>query len=119
MPHLSSDPPDLLSEEFRKHPYPAFAVLRERFPLLHDERLGAWLVSRYEDVSRAFRDVAAFSSRSWDDQLRPLVRRSLLGMDGEEHTRHRRLISPVFQRNRLAERLSSVVEASARQLVHA
>ncbi len=119
MLHALPDPPDLLSEEFRRSPYPTFETLRRHYPLFYDARLDAWVISRYEDVTRAFRDADVFSSRSWDDQLRPLVRHSLMAMDGEEHTRHRRLISPAFHRKRLTERMSSAIEASARQLVRA
>ncbi|RCG24727.1 cytochrome P450 [Streptomyces diacarni] len=119
MSHALPDTPDLLSEEYRRSPYPIFDTLRRHHPLLYDARLDAWIISRYEDVTRAFRDADVFSSRSWDDQLRPLVQHSLMAMDGEEHTRHRRLISPAFQRKRLTERISSSIEASARQLVHA
>ncbi|MGH3439847.1 MAG: cytochrome P450 [Sciscionella sp.] len=110
---------DILSEEFQRSPYPIYETLRRNFPLFHDARLDAWLISRYEDVTRAFREADIFSSRSWDDQLRPLVHRSLMAMDGEEHARHRRLISPAFQRKRLREKIGSSIEDSARQLVHA
>ncbi|MYY83316.1 cytochrome P450, partial [Streptomyces sp. SID335] len=34
-------------------PYPAFRALREGFPLVRDELLGAWVVSRYADVCGA------------------------------------------------------------------
>ncbi|MFF3768150.1 cytochrome P450 [Streptomyces sp. NPDC001922] len=119
MSHVQPATPDLLSEEFQRSPYPTFESLRRNFPLLYDDRLDAWIISRYEDVTRAFREADVFSSRSWDDQLRPLVHRSLMAMDGEEHARHRRLISPAFHRKRLTERISSSVETSARQLVQA
>jgi pulcherriminic acid synthase len=69
-------------------------------------------------VTRAFREAEIFSSRSWDDQLRPLVHRSLMAMDGEEHAHHRRLISPAFRGKRLTAMIGSSIVDSARELVH-
>ncbi|MFJ7239300.1 cytochrome P450 [Streptomyces olivaceus] len=111
-------PPDLLSAEFERCPYPAYETFRSHYPLFHEERLNAWIISRYDDVARAFRDADAFSSRSWNDQLRPLVQQSLMAMDGEEHTRHRRLISPAFHRKQLTDRIGDSIGDCARQLLH-
>src|ERR1019366_4529434 len=37
------------SNEFIENPYPTYAALREQPPIL-DERLGAWVVTRFDDV---------------------------------------------------------------------
>ncbi|MGW5733939.1 MULTISPECIES: cytochrome P450 [Streptomyces] len=40
-----------------RDPYPLYRTLRERHPLVRDELLGAWLLSRYADVRAALADA--------------------------------------------------------------
>ncbi|MFI8873371.1 cytochrome P450 [Streptomyces sp. NPDC055243] len=40
-----------------RDPYPFYRTLREGFPLVRDELLGAWLLSRYADVRAALGDT--------------------------------------------------------------
>ena len=47
-------PPSLMTAG--QDPYPLYRTLREHFPLVYDEPLGAWLVSRYADVRAALAD---------------------------------------------------------------
>ncbi|MFC8128852.1 cytochrome P450 [Streptomyces sp. NPDC057302] len=47
----------LLDPGVERDPYPLYRTLREGFPLVHDEMLGAWLLSRYADVRAALGDV--------------------------------------------------------------
>ena len=44
-----------LSYEFRRDPYPIYARLRAEAPVSRNA-LGAWLLTRYDDVSAALRD---------------------------------------------------------------
>lgn len=47
----------LLSPDVARDPYPHYRVLREAHPLVRDELLGAWLLSRYADVRAALADA--------------------------------------------------------------
>lgn len=47
----------LLATDVAHDPYPLYRTLREDFPLVRDELLGAWLLSRYADVRAALGDV--------------------------------------------------------------
>lgn len=49
--------PSLLTPGVARDPYPLYRTLREDFPLVRDELLGAWLVSRYADVRAVLGDV--------------------------------------------------------------
>ncbi|MEV0526320.1 cytochrome P450 [Streptomyces sp. NPDC050439] len=49
--------PSLLSADVARDPFPHYRLLRERHPLVRDELLGAWLLSRYADVRAALVDV--------------------------------------------------------------
>ena len=48
--------PDILSNEFSADPYSAYQIMRDDFPLIWHEAMQSYIISRYEDVSRAFRD---------------------------------------------------------------
>lgn len=48
--------PDILSPEFAADPYAAYRVMREGFPLIWHEPMRSYIISRYEDVERAFKE---------------------------------------------------------------
>ncbi|MEV0091449.1 cytochrome P450 [Streptomyces sp. NPDC050738] len=60
----TTGPPGLFDGGLDRDPYPAYRVLRERYPLVHDLRLGAWVVSRYADVAAALTDPRLVRPRS-------------------------------------------------------
>ena len=45
-------------------PFPAYAALRREEPVMFDERVGYWVVSRYDDVREVFSDWESFSSEN-------------------------------------------------------
>ncbi|MBO0516294.1 cytochrome P450 [Streptomyces beijiangensis] len=57
-------PPGLFTGGRDRDPYPVYRVLRERYPLVYDARLDAWLVSRYADVVSALTDPRLVRPRS-------------------------------------------------------
>ena len=76
--------------------------------MYRNDELGFWALSRYDDVSTGFRDVAAFSNANgvmvepsmWGPDASRFI--SFLGMDPPEHTRMRGLISRAFTPRRVA-----------------
>lgn len=48
----------------QKDPFPAYAELRREEPVMFDERLGYWVVTRYDDVKAVFDDWETFSSEN-------------------------------------------------------
>ncbi|KPC59167.1 cytochrome P450 [Streptomyces chattanoogensis] len=112
-------PPDILSPEFEADPYSAYRVLREHYPLLRDPRTGSYLVSRYEDVQRAFRDPV-FTSDNYAWQIEPVHGgRTLPQMSGREHAVRRALVAPAFRGRDLREKFLPVIERNARELIDA
>lgn len=98
-----------------------YGRLRERCPVAHSGRYGGfWAVTRYRDVQRVMRDPATFSSGKGIVIPRNPAsgRRPPLHYDPPEHTAYRRVISPVFRRERLRW-LVPVVTALAADLVAA
>ncbi|QUX27549.1 cytochrome P450 [Nocardiopsis akebiae] len=110
--------PDILSPEFLANPYPAYRTMRERAPLFWHEATQSYVVSRYEDVRRAFRDEA-FTTRNYDWQLEPVHGRTILQLDGREHAVRRALVAPAFRGRELRERFWPVIERNSGELIDA
>jgi cytochrome P450 len=88
--------PGFLSDEVAADPYAFYERLREESPIHWDEGLGGYLVSRHADVGAAYRHPL-FSTRNYEISLEPVFGRSLLQMDGAEHSRKRALVTPYFR----------------------
>lgn len=108
--------PDILSPRFAADPYAAYRVLRDDYPLLWHEGSASYLISRYEDVRRAFRDEV-FTTRNYAWQLEPVHGRTLVQMSGREHAVHRALVAPAFRGRMLEEQILPVIEQNARELI--
>ena len=121
---------ELLAEHAVADPYAHFARLREAVPLHRDERLGAWLVLRYDDVRAAFRD-----SRLSADRVSPyferrrahgaaereratfeVLTRWIVFTDPPRHTRLRKLVDYAF-RPRAVERMRGWIASLVDELV--
>lgn len=110
-------PPDILSPEFAADPYPAYGVLREHYPLFHDKGTDSYLLSRYEDVQRAFREPV-FTTDNYAWQIEPAHGgRTLPQMNGREHAVRRALVAPAFRGRELQETFLPVIERNARELI--
>ncbi|TCB97227.1 cytochrome P450 [Micromonospora zingiberis] len=88
--------PAFLSSEVAEDPYAYYRRLRAESPVHWDEGLGGYLLSRHADVATAYKSPA-FSTRNYEVHLEPVFGRSLLQMDGAEHSRKRALVSPYFR----------------------
>jgi nocardicin N-oxygenase len=102
---MHEEPPSFPFKAAELYEPPAeFACLREERPVVKvvmPTGDPAWLVTRHADVRQVLSDPRlsrAAASRQDAPRLRPLPpdRFSILAMDPPEHTRLRRLVSPVF-----------------------
>ena len=78
-------------------PYPMFAMLRQTQPVMRSEFANriAWVVTKYDDCLAILKDADTFSSRS-NAEVGKIMGRTVIEMDGKEHTRHRALVQQVF-----------------------
>ena len=124
---------ELLADHAVADPYSYLAALRESAPLHRDERLGAWLVLRYDDVRDAFRDARLSSDRvsPYFERRRThgvaereratfeVLTRWIVFIDPPRHTRMRKLVDYAF-RPRAVERMrgwiASLVDELAQEL---
>jgi cholest-4-en-3-one 26-monooxygenase len=84
-------------------PHDQYAYLREHEPChwyeTHDPDLlpDTWLVSRYEDVRAIDRDATRFiSAKGVSMKAAQVTSKNMIVMDGEEHSRNRRMVSQAF-----------------------
>lgn len=107
-------------------PFPAYAALRAEEPVMYDERVGYWVVSRYDDVKAVFSDWETFSSENAQAPVRPRgAEASRIMKEGgftaysglsarvpPEHTRIRKAAAKAFTPRRY-----KALEPSIRELV--
>lgn len=81
-----------------RDPYSVYRRLRHEQPVTHLESpMGtAYLVTRYDDVVAILKNVAMYSSRSNQRGIGMVMGRTILEMDGQDHLRHRKIISPAL-----------------------
>jgi cytochrome P450 len=119
---LGFDPGD---PGFIADPYPVFEELRQRHPVLYDERTDQWLVTRHEDVNRLLRDrrlgrtylhqsthaeMGRPEPPEWHAPFVELNGNGMLDREPPDHTRLRRLVQKAFT-PRTVENLRPRVQA--------
>lgn len=110
--------PDILSPAFAADPYGAYRIMRESHPLILHEATNSYVVSRYEDVERVFKDKAGeFTTDNYDWQIEPVHGRTILQLSGREHAVRRALVAPAFRGTDLQEKFLPVIERNARELI--
>ncbi|GHJ35559.1 cytochrome P450 [Streptomyces sp. TS71-3] len=110
--------PDILSAEFAADPYPAYRMMRDSAPLIWHEGMKSYIVSRYEDVERVFKDRdGEFTTDNYDWQLEPVHGKTILQLSGREHSVRRALVAPAFRGSELQEKFLPVIERNSRELI--
>lgn len=130
----------LLDPEFDDDPIGTYARLREMAPLVPIGFPGGppvWLVTRHEDVSSAMSDPRlvvdhqnvpghqgpsladqAIAALDLPDEFREYLAANLMLVDGQYHSRLRRLVTPAFTARRM-KALRPRIEAISAQLIDA
>lgn len=111
-------PPDIFSPEFIADPYPLYRRMRDEHPLYFHGPTQAWILSRYDDVKKALNDPA-FTTRSYAAQTEPLLGRTLIQLEGREHSLQRGLLTPSFREGILGERFSALIGGAIDELTGA
>jgi pulcherriminic acid synthase len=111
-----SAPPDVFSAEFVRDPYPHYSVMRDQYPLYFHPQAHAWILSRYEDVHAALTNPV-FTTRSYAVQTEPLLGKTIIQLDGREHSIQRNLLQPSFRAGSIQTRFVPLIETTVRELV--
>ncbi|WP_329283893.1 cytochrome P450 [Streptomyces sp. NBC_00691] len=84
--------PDILSAQYAADPYPYYQEMLTSFPLYLHPATGFYLVSRHAEVTRVLQEPP-FTNEVYAWQLEPVAGgRTIVQMDGAEHTYYRRLM---------------------------
>ncbi|MGI8755409.1 MAG: cytochrome P450 [Acidimicrobiales bacterium] len=109
---------DPYSATYFNDPYDLYRRMRDEAPVLHNEKIGFYAISRWVDVVDAARDWATYSS-AYGIELDSLTRgeivhdyESLIMMDPPKHDRLRGLVSRVFTPRAIAQ-----LEPMVRQVI--
>jgi pulcherriminic acid synthase len=105
---IMASPPDIFAPEFAADPYPHYRRMRDEYPLYFHAPTRAWILSRYDDVRAALTNPS-FTTRSYAAQTEPLLGRTLIQLDGREHSLQRGLLTPSFGEKSIRERFSVLI----------
>jgi cytochrome P450 len=124
---------NIASSEFKARAYPYYARLRDEAPVHQLKAVGnrssAWLITRYEDVSRLLKSDQLVKDRHnamTPAQLKKTttipgflkaLERNMLDLDVPDHTRLRGLVHQGFT-PRLIERMRTRVQTLSEELIH-
>ncbi len=108
------EPFNPLNPELAVNPYPAYADLRENDPV-HLSAMGAYVLTRYDDVRQMLNDGATFQhqyvaqqklrtgAHVEDEPYFDYFRRMIFVSDGDAHHRLRKLVAKAFTPRQLTE----------------
>ena len=105
-------------------PWPVYARLREEAPVAWSPQMNAWVVTRWEDVTRCLEDGEYFGPRFAEMSSSAIYGRTILHMSGTEHRRKvailaKRLRSPKRLTTDLKELVDSFIDDCAKKFIDA
>ncbi len=98
------------------NPFPWYAAMRERSPVVRDSQSGKWMIFDYAGVQRTLSDWKAFSSERSGPRNRTVenaIASSMISTDPPRHRQLRALVEQVFtpkQVRALAPRIEELVD---------
>lgn len=118
---------DAMSDEYYADPAGYFARFREDNPVFFYPWLNAWLITRREDVLTVLGDWTEYSNsgntatievpEKWHHVFPPeLAGKMIVGMDPEEHTKHRAVAQSGFTKARM-EAIRPQIEERAHRIL--
>jgi cytochrome P450 len=99
------------------NPYPVYRQLRDEAPVYHNEKIGFWALSRYEDVVAGHLNVEDLSS-AHGVTIEGMEKDApfLIVKDPPEHTAHRKIVARLFTPRRITEMEPFIRRTAARLL---
>jgi pulcherriminic acid synthase len=84
------DPRIFDSAEFRRNPYPYYRIMRDHYPVFHDQLHNCYYVTRYEDVTACYFDEVGYNTIPKGSSS-GVLGNTQLELSGIEHRRRRNL----------------------------
>jgi cytochrome P450 len=104
-------------EELERDPYPIYSRLREEEPVSWIPAVQLWLVTRDEDVRYVDLAPETFTAATEPSTLNRTMGVNMLGSEGPEQARIRRIVEPPFRPRDVEERTQGMIPKLANELV--
>jgi cytochrome P450 len=104
-------------EELERDPYPIYARLRDEEPVAWVPAVQLWLVTRFEDVRRVDLTPEVFTAATEPSTLNRTMGVNMLGSEGPDQRRIRRVLEPPFRPREVEERTKGMIPALANELI--
>jgi pulcherriminic acid synthase len=96
------DPARLHDDAHDADPVGVWEELRDDHPVFYDSIANVYMVTRHEDVRRAFAEQDTFSSRIYRKTMGRVFGPMLLQMEGRDHVKRRTIVAPLLMGVRLS-----------------
>jgi hypothetical protein len=103
--------------ELDRDPYPIYARLREEEPVSWVPAVQLWLVTRYDDVRFVDLTPEIFTAQTDPSTLNRTMGRNMLGSEGPDQERIRRITESPFRPRDVEERTQGMIPKLAHELV--
>jgi cytochrome P450 len=103
--------------DLERDPYPIYARLREDEPVSWVPAVQLWLVTRYDDVRYVDQTPEVFTAATDPSTLNRTMGVNILGSEGEDQQRIRRVLEPPFRPRDVEERTTGMIPALAHELI--
>ncbi|MGH2634831.1 MAG: cytochrome P450 [Actinomycetota bacterium] len=104
-------------EELERDPYPIYARLREDEPASWVPAVRLWLVTRYDDVRTICLAPETFTAATEPSTLNRTMGVNMLGSEGPDQRRVRRVVEPPFRPRDVEERTQGMIPKLAHELI--
>jgi cytochrome P450 len=104
-------------EELERDPYPIYGRLRDEEPVSWVPAVQLWLVTRYEDVRTVDLTPEVFTAATDPSTLNRTMGVNMLGSEGPDQQRIRRVVEPPFRPRDVEERTKGMIPALANELI--
>ena len=104
-------------EELERDPYTIYARLRDEEPVSWVPAVQLWLVTRYEDVRTVDLSPELFTAATDPSTLNRTMGVNMLGSEGPDQQRIRRVVEPPFRPRDVEERTQGMIPALANELI--
>jgi cytochrome P450 len=104
-------------EELERDPYPIYERLRDEEPVSWVPAVQLWLVTRYEDVRTVDLTPDVFTAATDPSTLNRTMGVNMLGSEGPDQQRIRRVVEPPFRPRDVEERTKGMIPDLANELI--
>jgi cytochrome P450 len=104
-------------EALERDPYPIYARLRDEEPVSWVPAVQLWLVTRYDDVRHVDLNPDVFTAATDPSTLNRTMGVNMLGSEGSDQQRIRRVVEPPFRPRDVEERTQGMIPALAHELI--